>query len=478
VADTDRPRFPSRREFLLAGAASAVAVGAVAYDVTGRLKHKSKGTSTAHGVPTAPAAPASSGLTFPRTATYYLAQSSLSPVATLARYDLVIINNEWPHRVPPDYFTQLRAANPRMRLLAYVDVVDSMSRLGSAEYWPDSYALWQFRTPTSSRFPRAWLAYTAAGVPVHDYQDLVMTNLTDVCRRVGGQRFVDYATDWVTGRVWSAGLWDGIYLDVWADTLYTVDQGQWDIAGTGHDVPNADIYGAGNPLDRGLTSGERTMRSRLPNAVLIANGTRTLHAGLLDGLAWESFADPLVQRDPVSDLTGYVTTAASAPHREPGVSLTISTRRATAGSADDYRRARFALTATLMQNGFWAPMGVDYGQPVYYDEMDGAGLGRGYLGAALEPNPTLSALTTVTDEGTGSPAPYVYRRDFKHGIALVNLGPTAQRVTLRRAYRHLSGKADRLVNNGTTVDLLTIPAQDGVIMLDPLSPPPPAASPG
>ena len=470
MADTNRPRFTSRRGFLLAGAA---VVAAAAYDVSGLLQHEPK-TSTANAVP---ADQTSSEITFPRTATCYLAQSSLPPVATLARYDLVVINNEWPHRVPPDYFVQLRAANPRMRLLAYVDVVDSMSHIGTLKYWPNSYALWQFQNSSSSRFPRAWLAHTAAGVPVHDYQDLVMTNLTEVCPRVGGQRFVDYAADWVTGRVWSAGIWDGIYLDVWGDTLWTVDQNQWDITDTGHDVPSTKIYGPGNPLDRGLTSGERTMRSRMPDAVLVANGTRTVHAGLLDGLVWESFADPLVHRDPVLDLTGYVTVGASAPHRTPGVSMTISSRRVSAGSADDYRRARFALTATLMQNGFWAPMGDDYGQPVYYDEMDGAGLGRGYLGQALESDPPLSVITTVTDEGTGSPAPYVYRRDFKHGIALVNVGPTIQQVTLRRPYRHLSGKTERLVNNGSTVDSLTIPAQDGVILLDPLSLPPPLTPP-
>jgi hypothetical protein len=122
-------------------------------------------------------------------------------------------------------------------------------------------------------------------------------------------------------------------------------------------------------------------------------------------------------------------------------------------------------------------MGDDYGQSAYYDEMDGAGLGRGYLGQPLEPDPPLSVITTVTDDGTGSPAPYVYRRDFEHGIALVNVGPTTQQVALRRPYRHLSGKTERLVNNGTTVDSLTIPAQDGVILLDPLSLPPPATSP-
>ena len=396
----------------------------------------------------------------------------LAPVATLARYDLVVVNHEWPHRVSPDYFVQLRAVNPRLRLLAYVDLVDSMSRIGTVEWWPDSYALWQFQAPTSSRFPRAWLAYTAAGVPVREYEDLVMTNLTDVCPRVAGQRFVEYAADWVVGRVWSAGIWDGILLDVWGDTLWTVDQNLWDITGTGHDVPNAKIYGPGNPLDRGLTSGERTMRSRMPDAILVANGTRTLHDGLLDGLAWESFADPLVHRDPIAAFTNYVTVGAAAAHRSAGVSVTISSRRVPAGSADDYRRARFAIAATLMQNGFWAPMGDDYGQPVYYDEMDGAGLGRGYLGHALEPDPSLSTISGANNSGTGSPAPYVYRRDFEHGIALVNVGDTAQKVALRRTYRHLSGITDRLVNNGAAVDHVTIPAQDGVILLDLQSPSP------
>ena len=456
MSGADRNLFVSRRGFLV-GAAVAAAGG---YAWTG-LHHQNPKNAPAKNAPAA-----SKETAFPRTATYYLGQSSLPPVATLARYDLVVIDHEWPHRIPLDYFIELRAANPRLRLLAYVNLVDSMSRIGTAHYWPDRYVLWKFRTPSSSRFPRAWLARTAAGVPVHEYLDSVMTNLTDVCPQVAGQRFVDYAADWVVRRVWSAGIWDGILLDVWGDTVWTVDQNRWDISGTGHDVPNAKIYGPGNPLDRGLTSGERTMRSRMPDAILVANGTRTLHAGLLDGLAWESFVDTLVQRDPVADLTRYVAMGAAATHRRPGVSLTITRRRVPAGSADDYRRARFAMAATLMQNGFWSPIGNDHGQPLYYDEMDGAGLGRGYLGHPLEPNPPLSAIASANEGGTGSPAPYVYRRDFEHGIALVNVGHRARQVALRRTYRHLSGITDRQVNNGTAVDHVTIPAQDGVILLD------------
>jgi hypothetical protein len=84
----------------------------------------------------------------------------------------------------------------------------------------------------------------------------------------------------------------------------------------------------------------------------------------------------------------------------------------------------------------------------------------------LELNPPLSAITRANDGGTGSPAPHVYRRDFEHGIALVNVGHTVRQVALHRTYRHLSGISDRQVNNGTAVDLVTIPARDGVILLD------------
>ena len=79
MADADRPRFTSRRRFLLAGAAF---VAAGVYDVTGLLQHKPKDTSAAKDVPAA--AQASQELTFPRTATVYLNQARLPPVATLA----------------------------------------------------------------------------------------------------------------------------------------------------------------------------------------------------------------------------------------------------------------------------------------------------------------------------------------------------------------------------------------------------------
>lgn len=410
-------------------------------------------------------------LTFPRTAAYCLDQHRLPPAGTLARYDLVVIDHEWANRLPRSYFTRMRARNPRLLLLAYVNVVDSMHQLGSRTYWANSYELWQFRTPTESTFPRQWLAHTAAGVPVHEWEDRAMTNLTDRSPRVGGQRFVEYAAHWVVKRVWSAGIWDGVYLDVWGDTIWTADSDRWDIDGDGTDELGTEIYGPGGPLDRGLTIGERIMRERMPDAILIANGSRTLRHGLLDGRVWESFGDPRVGRNAADDAADYISVSASGAHRRPGTAMTISFRRNEPGSSEEYRRARLAVATTLLQNGFWASMNADGEEPLSYDEMDAAGLGRGYLGRPIEANPGLGRLRERRTRGTGSPLKDVYRRDFEHGIVLLNLGDGRREVRLERPYRHINGTQDRSVNDGRLVDRVSLAAQDGVILLDPRNPP-------
>ena len=110
-------------------------------------------------------------------------------------------------------------------------------------------------------------------------------------------------------------------------------------------------------------------------------------------------------------------------------------------------------------------MGADYGEPAYYDEMDGAGLGRGYLGQPVVASPDLEDLTRPSTDGTATPAPGVFRRDFDHGISLVNAGDQTRTITLEHSYRHLNGTQDRSVNDGDDVTTVTIPPKDGVILL-------------
>lgn len=190
-----------------------------------------------------------------------------------------------------------------------------------------------------------------------------------------GRIFAEYAAQWVVDRVWATGMWDGILLDVWGDRIYTADQDRWDIDGDGIDETDEQIYGPDGPWARGLARAEQLMRAQMPEAILIANSNRTLHRSPLNGRAWESFADPLAGRDPKVDVQDYLTTVAAGEQQPPGVSMTIDRRRGGLEPAEHSRRARFFLTATLLQDGYWAAMGEHYGELVFYDEMDGQGWG-------------------------------------------------------------------------------------------------------
>lgn len=401
---------------------------------------------------------------FPRTATTWLDQDSLPPVEDLARYDVVVIDSEWANRVDRALFADLRARRPGIVLLAYVNLVDYPPRLGSRDYYADRYALWQYGDPTTSTFPDQWLARTAAGESVSQWPDTVMANLADTAPEVGGRTYAEYAADWVVDQVWSTDLWDGIFLDVWTDRIYGADRAGWDVDGDGTDEPDAEIYGLDRPWERGVTRAEEVMRAAMPDAVLVGNGDRTLRGGL-DGRAFESFADRAADRDPAQDIDQYVRAAAADRHRSPGVALTINRRRAGAGTPEAFRDARFFLTATLLQDGYWAPMGVDYGELAYYDEMDGAGLGPGYLGGAVVPDPGPDAVAAPFERGIGTVAPGVVRRDFEHGIVLVNSGAAAQAVELGGTFRRLRGTQDPITNDGSTVTSVTVPPGDGLVLL-------------
>jgi hypothetical protein len=60
----------------------------------------------------------------------------------------------------------------------------------------------------------------------------------------------------------------------------------------------------------------------------------------------------------------------------------------------------------------------------------------------------------------------VYRREFEHGIVLVNTLDDSKTVDLGGTFRHIRGKQDPTVNTGALASQVTLPAKDAVIMTD------------
>ena len=63
--------------------------------------------------------------------------------------------------------------------------------------------------------------------------------------------------------------------------------------------------------------------------------------------------------------------------------------------------------------------------------------------------------------------PDIYRRDFEHGIVLVNASTDQVTIPLGGTFKKINGTQDRSVNEGTTVNDVTIPPVDGIILLRP-----------
>ncbi len=121
-----------------------------------------------------------------------------------------------------------------------------------------------------------------------------------------------------------------------------------------------------------------------------------------------------------------------------------------AGVANDYRGVRYGLTSCLMDNGYYqfSLAGKEYTGTFWFDEFD-AKLG----------NATSGPSTAAWQKG-------VYRRDFENGIALVNpRGNGVQTVQLETSYKKLSGTQDPAVNNGQTVQTVTLQDRDGIILM-------------
>lgn len=119
------------------------------------------------------------------------------------------------------------------------------------------------------------------------------------------------------------------------------------------------------------------------------------------------------------------------------------------GSTSDYRSLRYGLAACLMDDGYFLfNSSASYNDTPWFDEYD-SNLGASTSGPA----------TSAWQKG-------VYRRDFENGIALVNpKGNGTQTVTLETTYRKLSGSQAPNINDGSTVQSVTLNDRDGIILL-------------
>ncbi|MDD5567293.1 MAG: putative glycoside hydrolase [Patescibacteria group bacterium] len=377
---------------------------------------------------------------FPRLANIYYASSlSLNEARILAKWDALILGLEVQYN-SPDAIRLMRQLNPDIIVLAYVlsqEIPNSQFDLTDINH--PHYKLVQ-------GFSSSWWLRDANGQNVVFWPDTKMVNVTNLAPLAGNTQWYQYLANFMHTEVLSTGLWDGIYYDnMWNDVSW-LNNGDIDLNGDGQTESPA-------VLDQAWHDG----MSVLLEYSRQLEGTDKIIIGGGGGQYFESINGRLIEEFP-STLDGgwsgaiYKYFNAMAKGQYP--KLVIINSKSSVGTADDYRSMRYALTSTLLDNGFFS---FDYGalrhcDTWWYDEYDV------YLG-----DPVTEASNTTSPKSSGV-AEGVWRRDFENGIVLVNSTSSKQTVDLGEGYEKLLGKQST-VNSGEVVSSVTLSGHDGIILL-------------
>lgn len=270
---------------------------------------------------------------------------------------------------------------------------------------------------------------------------------------------------------------DGIFLDNFLDVPKEIIHNPSNIDYTNS---NTATPSPTNSLDwkNGMVDLANQMRSNLPaGKIIVANTGDTaslsgayLNGGMIEGVDQNGHnslvGDSTFPGDSPDDPTHFYNSWISGGYSPQTFIYNGSSSADTSlamGQAD-YKAMRFLLTLTMMNNGYFdfdeflmnnpgaGLNGGGHQTAWWYDEYDNAGAGIGYLGYPIGDS---------TEPMTG-----VFRRDFDKGVAICNTTNSTVTVQLGKYFKKINGTQDPSVNNGATVDSVTIPAKDGIVLYD------------
>jgi hypothetical protein len=355
--------------------------------------------------------------------------------AKLAKWDIVVLDMDQTYQFP-ERLREIKRINPKVKLLAYVNSSEvSEARFRGGAGSPGR--------KLADRISESWFLSRADGSRIQWWAGNWIMNATDKAPIVNGQQWNDFLGGFIRDEVMSQGIWDGVFLDAAFSEVSSY-------AGAGVDIDRNGIADATKDVDaswkRGMTELIRKVREANPN-ILIMNNSSAAYADLTNGVLFENFPRG-GWAWPFAELR-----TALSKNTPPKISA-INTNTNNQENPNDFRLMRYGLTTALVADGYFSFDAGDSGhhRTWWYDEYEAAiGAARGK--AKVVRGPTQGAY------------PAVWSREFATGYALVNGTKKAEEITLPGEFEKLSGKQDPRINNGSIVTKVTVPPEDGIVLI-------------
>jgi len=360
-------------------------------------------------------------------------------IEALSRWDILIIDMD-VQTYTPQALVKLKQLNPEIKLLVY---------LAPQEIRGDSGSLnGTLRQKLYNRVSPSWWLKTATGDNVAWWAPNPLINITRHAQAVNDLRWPQALANFVNEDLMGSGYWDGVFYDnAWDDISFL---GAFNIDANGDGQADS-ITELNQKWREGMTDIFQQTRLVLgADKIIMGNGGEA-YFNYLNGSLYESFPSrgwtETMKKYRLITEKGY----------QPAIGI-INTTVNNTGKRDNYALMRFGLTSALLANGY---SGFDNGdmshnEVWWYDEYE-VNLGQP-IGSAIN---LLNSKSSNFSTG-------LWRRDFTGGVVLVNSDNQARTVSLGAEYEKIHGSQDLRVNDGSFVSEVTVPAQDGLILLRPL----------
>ena len=370
-------------------------------------------------------------------------------VATLAAWDVLIIDVE-NERFSRERLAELKELNPDIVLLAYISMTDIR---------PDAADLAE---GTARRFlgekleeNPEWIVQLASGKKAEWWPTYDIMNISTRAPKVDGEQFNDFFADFVRDAIVKDDIWDGVFFDnLWEEVSFVSDKIDLNNDGTAEKKKKANLAWS-KGVKKILKQTKKAADKNRKNFIITGNGG-TKYYRYLNGVGLEHFPST-VYGGWTSSMEEYFSIMRLAARDQYSI---INTNVNNSGDKTNYKKFRYGLTSSLMDDGYYSFDNGDqtHRERWYYDEYD-TNIGEAVSGAynVLEPKDPATLRAGV------------WRRDYENATVLVNSTSAAQKVTFNTGFEKIKGTQDKAINSGDVIGSVTIPAEDGIIVLRRLS---------
>lgn len=371
---------------------------------------------------------------YPKLANYFLKYIEAGEYDDLEKWDLLIftLHQSFYHL---DFIKDLREEGKIVLSYVYPAMIneDDLGTIGSGKYLYNNVN------------NNDWWLKDASGQKIEIWPDIYAVNITE-------EDWRDFNVSFIENRI-NLDKVDGIMYDFVDSSISHYSDNGIDI----NDDSRVDTTSYVNSKwQEGMSQLFSETRDEIGDKIIVINGNSlSSYQEDVNGRMFETFPTPwegdgswtasmeqYLQKLPAQNISEQI--------------YVINTNTDNTGVMDNYRKMRFGLASTLLGDGYFS---FDHGtlkhaQTWWYDEYD-TSLGK----AQSEPYNLLDKDNSIIQAG-------LWRRDFENGIVLVNSTNKDQTYVFQKEeFEKINGTQDRRVNDGSIINYVKVPAEDGIVLL-------------